>query len=100
MGYPILCSGGYPVPEKEGQFEIVGIDIVPTVVGTAMEVVLRDHWDADWNNDPERNKHELISFKTDGNNSVHHMFQSPIKTRRGLRATILTNCTRVIAYVR
>lgn len=98
--YPLLCAGGYPVPEKEGQFEIVGIDAVPTVAGSAMECTLRDHWSANWDNDPDRNKHEVISLKTDGNSSCFHVFQSPIKTRRGLRATTLTNCTRAIVYLR
>ncbi len=103
MAYPLLCSGGYPVPEKQGMMEIVGICAVPTAVGSAMEVTLRDGWDKDkdtWGNDPEYNKHEVISFKSDGNTPVMQMFPSSIKVRQGLRAVTLTNATRVIVYVR
>lgn len=100
MARPLFCSGGYPVPEKEGIMDIVGISAVPTTPGSAMEVTLRD----DWNNahplDPEDNKYEIIKFKSDGNTGLFHMFPVPIKTLSGIRATTLTNATRVTVYVR
>lgn len=100
MAYPNLCPGGYPMPEKEGVFEIVGIGFTPTVVGSQAVVELRDHWSANYDNDPDRNKHEVIKIVDEGNDSYFHMFTSPIKVRRGTRATTLTNTTRVLMYVR
>ena len=100
MAYPLLCSGGYPVPEFDGVREIAGINFTPTVVGSPMEVVLRDANNAEYNNDPDHNKHEVVKVLADGNQSYFQMFTSPIKTRRGIRATTLINATRVILYVR
>lgn len=101
MAYPNLCPGGYPMPEKEGVFEIVGIGFTPTVVGSQAIVELRDHWSSDRDYyDPDHNKHEVIKIVDDGNKSYFHMFPTPIKVRRGTRATMLTNTTRVLMYVR
>jgi hypothetical protein len=100
MARPLICPGGYPVPEKEGIHEIVGISAVPTVVGSAMEVTIRDDWRNDQTYDPDHNKHELLHFKSDGNMSIFHLFPTQIKCLRGLRATTLTNATRVQVYVR
>lgn len=100
MARPLICPGGYPVPEKQGIHEIVGICAVPTVAGSAMEIELRDDWNNDQTYDPDNNKHEVIKVKSDGNTSIFHMFPTQIKTLRGIRATILTNATRVEVYVR
>lgn len=100
MARPLLCPGGYPVPEKQGIFEIVGISAVPTTTGSAMEIELRDDWGFDQTWDPDHNKHEIIKLKSDGNEGLFHMFIAPIKTLRGIRATTLTNATRVQVYVR
>ena len=100
MARPLICPGGYPVPEKEGIHEIVGISCVPTVIGSAMEVVLRDDWNNDQTYDPDHNKHEVIHIATSGVEGVFHMFPTQIKTLRGIRATTLTNATRVQVFVR
>ena len=100
MARPLICRGGYPVPEAQGMFDIVGISVAPTAIGTAMEVELRDDWNYDQTWDPENDKHEIVKIKHDGNDSVFHMFTSPIKVLRGIRATTLTNATRVLVYVR
>ena len=100
MARPLICPGGYPVPEKEGIHEIVGISAVPTVGGSAMEVLIRDDWNSDQTYDPDHNKHDILHVKSDGNTGVFHMFPTQIKCLRGLRASILTNATRVQVYVR
>jgi hypothetical protein len=100
MARPLICPGGYPVPEKEGIHEIVGISCVPTDIGSTMEVVLRDDWNYTQLQDPDNNKHEIIHIKTNGGDGVFHMFPAQIKCLRGIRATTLTNATRVQVYVR
>lgn len=100
MARPLICPGGYPVPEKQGIHEIVGISAVPTVIGTAMEVMLRDDWNSDQDYDPDHNKNEVIHIATNGGEGVFHMFPTQIKCLRGVRATTLTNATRVQLYVR
>ena len=100
MARPLICPGGYPVPEKEGIHEIVGISAVPTAIGSNMEVILRDDWNNDQSYDPDHNKHEVIHLATNGGQGVMHMFPTQIKTLRGIRATTLTNATRVQVYVR
>lgn len=100
MARPLICPGGYPVPEKEGIHEIVGISAVPAAIGSAMEVELRDDWNYTQLNDPDKNKHEIIHIKTDGSVGFFHMFPTQIKCLRGIRATTLTNATRVQVYVR
>jgi hypothetical protein len=100
MAYPNLCPGGYPVPEFDGVREIVGINFSPTTVGSQVNITLRDANNYTYDNDPELNKHEVIKVLADGNQSYFQMFPVPIKVRRGIRATTLTNATRVILYVR
>jgi hypothetical protein len=100
MARPLICPGGYPVPEKDGIMEIVGIGCVPTAIGTAMEVILRDDWNNDQTYDPDHNKHEIVHVATNGGTGFFQMFPVSIKTLRGIRATTLTNATRVQVYVR
>ncbi len=100
MARPLICPGGYPVPERQGIMDIVGISAVPTATGSAMEIELRDDWENDQTWDPDHNKHEIIKLKSDGNMGYFTMFPVPIKTLRGIRATTLTNATRVEVYVR
>jgi hypothetical protein len=98
MPYPLLCSGGYPVPEHEGKMEIIGINVVPTTDGVDTEVVLRDHWDLDTplTNDPSNEKN--IIFRSNASGQV--IFPVSIKTLRGLRAQTLSPNTEVYVYIR
>jgi len=98
MPYPLLCSGGYPVPEHEGRMEITGINVVPTVDGADTEVIIRDHWDLSipLANDPDNNKN--VIFRTNGTGMF--VFPISIKVLRGLRAQTLSPNTEVYVYIR
>jgi hypothetical protein len=98
MPYPLLCSGGYPVPEHEGKMDIIGINVVPTTDGADTEVILRDHWDLSnpLTNDPSNEKN--IIFRSNASGQV--IFPVSIKTLRGLRAHTLSPDTEVYVYIR
>ncbi len=98
MPYPNLCPGGYPMPEKEGRFEVIGINVVPSVAGANTEVVLRDHWDLSVprTNDPDNTK--FIVFRSEQQGGF--MFDAPFKTLYGLRAQTLSDNTEVYVYIR
>ena len=98
--YPLLCAGRYPVPEKEGVLEIVAVAASPLTVATAIDIQLRDDWGAnspDFVLDPDKNK--IIHLEGDGNSPVFVSFDPPLKTRKGLIATTLTNAVCHV-YVR
>lgn len=98
--YPLLCAGRYPVPEKDGMLEIVTITASPLVVGTAMDVELRDdagNNSSDYALDPGKNL--IVHLKGSGNAPVTQSFDPPLKTRKGLVATYCTNAV-VEVYVR
>ena len=98
MPYPLLCSGGYPVPEHEGRMEITAINVVGTPAGSEAQVTLRDHYDlsAPVSNDPDNLKNEVFRATKEG----YYVFPIPVKTLRGLRASVLTPNTEVFVYVR
>jgi hypothetical protein len=98
MPYPNLCPGGYPMPEKEGRFEVIGINVAPTADGVDTTVVLRDHWDLSVPraNDPSNEKYIVFRSNSDGG----FMFDSPFKTLYGLRAHTLSPNTEVYLYIR
>jgi hypothetical protein len=107
MARPLMCYAGYPMMEKEGMMEIVGICAVPTTAASAMVVEIKDKWEpfptndsTSRFNDPNNDKQVIFSFKSDGNLGLMHLFPVPIKTLRGIRAGTLTNTTQVQVYVR
>jgi hypothetical protein len=95
--YPLLCSGGFPVPEKDGQFDIVAVQVMPVSAASAVVAQLRD--DNVGGAPASQNYRHIVGLKSDGNSSPFIVFDPPLKTRKGLRATTLTNgvCT---VYVR
>lgn len=98
--YPLLCAGGYPVPSKPGVLEVIAVSASPIVVGQAMKAVLRDDTDnysADYTVDP--NKNEIVHLETDGDGTQSISFDPPLKTRRGIMPTTLTNAVCHV-YVR
>jgi hypothetical protein len=107
MARPLMCYAGYPLMEKEGMMEIVGICAVPITAATAMVVEIKDKWNnfpvddsTDRFNDPSNDKQVIFNFKSDGNIGLLEMFPCSIKTLRGIRAGILTNTKNVQVYVR
>ena len=96
MPYPLLCRGGYPVPEAEGRMEITAINVVTTADGVSSEVILRDIWTADPVNDPNSDKKMIFRSKASGN----QIFPVSVKTITGLRAHTLTPNTQVYVYIK
>jgi len=95
--YPLLCSGGFPVPEKSGVLTVVGVLATPVIVGSAVDVNLRD--DNQTASPASENLNSVVKFKNDGNKSEFVFFDPPMKTRKGLKATKLTNAVCTV-YVR
>ena len=100
MPYPNLCPGGYPMPEKEGRFEVIGIRATPTVDGAPVEVVLRDHWDLDKPRAYDPSNEKFIVFRYQDTNDGGFFFETPFKTLYGLRAHTLSPNTEVYVYIR
>ena len=95
--YPLLCSGGFPNPEKDGILAIVGVQVVPVEPGSPFDAQLRDD---NVSGDPASNTlNEIIHLKGDGNNAQQIFFDPPLKTRKGIKATTLLNATCLL-YVR
>jgi hypothetical protein len=95
--YPLLCAGGFPCPEKVGIITIESILAVPVISGAEMDMQLRDD-DGSTAHLSETQK-EIACAKNDGSNSVYIQFNTPLKTRRGIKATTMTNA-RVYVYTR
>lgn len=98
MPYPNLCPGGYPMPEKEGRFEVIGINVAPTQDGVDTEVVLRDHWDLSTPRAQDPSNEKFIVFRS--KSAGGFMFDAPFKTFYGLRAHTVSPNTEVYIYIR
>lgn len=92
--YPLLCSGGFPNPEKNGILTVVGAQAIPIVPGSPVDCQLRDD---NVSGAPASNTYrEIVHLKSDGNSSPSITFDEPLKTRKGIRATTLTNCICIL----
>jgi hypothetical protein len=100
MPYPNLCPGGYPMPEKEGRFEVIGIRVSPTVDGAPTEVILRDHWDLSAPRQYDPSNEKYIVFRSQADMETGFFFEAPFKTICGLRAHTLSPNTEVYVYIR
>jgi hypothetical protein len=89
--YPLLCNGGYPVPETEGMVRIQGLTICADDVGLESTLELTDAKATA--SDPS--KPSIFKWTRASGNPASEtiVFPDTIKTRNGLRAYTKTNCT-------
>ena len=95
--YPLLCAGGFPNPEKVGIIAISAVQAIPVVAGSPVDVQLRD--DSIGTAPISNTFKEIVHLKSDGNSSPIIPFDPPLKTRKGIRATTLTNATCLLYTV-
>jgi hypothetical protein len=96
--YAALCSGGFPVPEKEGILRIWSVKAAPLVVGSTIEVKLRDDWGFALD-EVDTDKNVVVHLKGDGTSDVEVKFNTPLIVRKGIRATTLTNVDNCLVYI-
>lgn len=103
--YPITCAGGYSIPVKAGQFDIIGIRATVSNTAAASQIILYDdgYSGEDWGRilpgtfDPgssEQVKVVLISnikgiANVDANLEV--LFPEPVRIRHGTSVSKTTN---------
>ena len=93
--YPIQCPGGYPVPAKQGKFEVCGFCITIADVTASAQFAIVDDPGIDKGNSNETGR--LLTTLTDQkgvlanlrgvantDGTLNYEFSEPIKTRYGI----------------
>jgi hypothetical protein len=102
--YPLQCTAGYPMPVKDGKFEIVAISAKLSTVGTDWELSL---WDTGVNaivdeDNPPGDSKRIFHLLDTGDQSPFISFPEPLKTRKGISvgATSGLDAGQIYVYVK
>lgn len=102
--YPLQCSAGYPMPVKDGKFEIFAVGVKYTTAGSEYELAL---WDTGANaiidqDNPPGDARRIFHFFGKDDASPYFPFPEPLKTRKGISIGTISNIDagQIYVYVR
>jgi hypothetical protein len=99
--YPLQCTAGYPMPVKDGKFEIVAVGAKFTTAATAYEIAI---WDTGVNalideDNPPVDARRIFHFYGKDDASPFCVFPDPLKTRKGISIGTIGNIDPGQIYV-